>query len=155
MIEVWTMTAEHPRWEEVASFAENCSWRAGAELARLMREGAFPGWERVFAAAVDGRIAGFCTFTASDELPPERGLSPFIGFVFVGEGYRGQRLSGRMIEAVVEYARGCGFAQVYVMSGEEGLYEKYGFTPLGWEKTIYGTTDRLFARPVSPEKGTA
>ena len=148
MTEVFAMTAEHPRWADVVAFAEACSWRAGPALARLMRENAFPDWERVFAAAVDGEIAGYCTFTAHDEIPPEEGFTPFIGFVFVGEAYRGQRLAGRMIDAVMDYAASLGFPRVYIMSGEVGLYEKYGFAPLGEYRTIYGSTDRLFVRPV-------
>ena len=33
----------------VISYAENCSWRAGKELARLMRRNEFKDWEKVFA----------------------------------------------------------------------------------------------------------
>ena len=34
------------------------------------------------------------------------------------------------------------------MSGEVGLYEKYGFEKLGDYATIYGTTDQLFAKNI-------
>ena len=152
MTEVFTMAAGHPRWEETAAFAEQCSWRAGPALARQMRSGVLTDWERVFAVAEDGRIAGFCTLTRYDELPPERGLSPFVGFVFVDEAFRGRRLSGRLIEEAARYAASLGFANLYVMSGEEGLYEKFGFAPIGWEKTIYGPTERLFVLPLAPGK---
>ena len=30
------------------------------------------------------------------------------------------------------------------MSGEHGLYEKYGFEKIGEYRTIFGTTDQLF-----------
>jgi ribosomal protein S18 acetylase RimI-like enzyme len=32
------------------------------------------------------------------------------------------------------------------MSGEIGLYEKYGFTFLGMYDTIYGSVEQLFVR---------
>ena len=34
------------------------------------------------------------------------------------------------------------------MSGEQGLYEKYGFEKIGDFETIWGTTDQLFQKTV-------
>lgn len=147
MREYVLMAQGHRYWDETIALAERCSWRAGPSLAKKMRENGFLAWERVCAACLDGRVAGFCTFTANDELPEEYGFTPFIGYVFVDEPYRGNRLSGAMIESVLPYARGLGYKNLYVLSGETGLYEKYGFVKLGEYKTIYGTTDQLFVRP--------
>ena len=146
MTEIHAMTEEHPYWEPTIRFAEQCSWRAGPHLAREMRKSSFKDWERVFCAVVDGKVAGFCTLAKKDELPPSYGLSPFIGFVFVGEAFRGNRLSQRMINAATAYAGEIGFPKVYLMSGEIGLYEKYGFRKLGDYPTIYDTVDQLFCR---------
>ena len=134
----------HPLWSAAAGFALHRSWRAGAALAEKMTTNAFLPWERVFIAADRGRFAGFCTLAAQDELPAEHGLSPFIGFVFVDEAYRGRRLSGQLISAALRYAEALGYQAVYLMSGEKGLYEKYGFENMGEYKTIYGTVDQLF-----------
>ena len=71
------------------------------------------------------------------------------GFVFVDEGRRGNRISQGMIEAALRYAGSIGYETVYLMSGERGLYEKYGFTKLGDYDTIYGTRDQLFSRSTS------
>ena len=131
-------------WNELITYAENCSWRAGKELARLMREDKFRDWERVFAVRVNGRIAGFCTLAAKDAIPPELPYTPFIGFVFVDENFRGKRLSEQLIRKAVGYARETGFDKVYLVSGEVGLYEKYGFTKKGDLETIYGETEQLF-----------
>ena len=131
-------------WEETIAFAEKCSWRAGSELARQMRGDVFQGFERVFAASENGRIAGFCTLTEKDELSPEYPYSPFIGFVFVSEDLRGRRVSEQMIRSVLAYAESIGFDRVYLMSGETGLYEKYGFVKMGDYETIYGGSEQLF-----------
>ena len=109
----------------------------------------FLDWERVIAAVEDGCIAGYCTFSERDELPEEYGFSPFIGFVFVAEQYRGRRVSERMISRACRYADEQGFRVVYVVSGESGLYEKYGFEKLGDYKTIYGTRDQLFRKELT------
>lgn len=146
MTTILCITPAHPFWEKVIRFAEHCSWRAGKTLAEKMKNGDFLDWERVFCAVVDGEVAGFCTLTEKDELRLEYDFSPFIGFVFVGEAYRGNRLSEHMIGASTEYAQKLGFQKVYIMSGEIGLYEKYGFRKIGIFPTIYNTTDQLFER---------
>lgn len=143
-MEIYTLTSTHDKWESVAAFAEKCSWKAGKYLAELMRGDTFKEWERVFAAFENGEPVGFCTLSEKDELDPKYPYTPFIGFVFVDEAYRGNRLSGKMIEKVLEYAKSIGYDKVYVMSGERGLYEKYGFSYMGDYESIYGGTDQLF-----------
>ena len=96
-IEVLTFGDE--LWSRVIEYAETCSWGAGRVLAGKMRANDFEANERVIAALHDGDIAAFCTFSNRDELPPEYGFKPFVGFVFVDEKYRGCRLSGKLIDA--------------------------------------------------------
>lgn len=142
--EIRILAPGDPLWARAAAFARDCSWRAGPELARRMGEGSFLAWERVILALRGGEPAGFCTLSARDELPPDCTLTPFIGFVFVGEEHRGRRLSQRLLRAAADYAGSLGFGEVYLVSGEEGLYEKYGFRPLGLRRTVYGTEEQLF-----------
>ena len=139
------MQKDHNLWNKTISFAQSCSWKAGPVLAERMKENAFQNWERVIVAVENDGIVGFCTFTEKDELPEEYGYSPFIGFMFVDERYRGNRISEAMIRRVLSYAESIGFRTVYIMSGEHGLYEKYGFTVIGDYNTIYGTTDQLLS----------
>ena len=146
MTEIACMTQEHKFWNETICLADKCSWRAGPCLAQKMKSNDFQTWERVFAACVNGKVVGFCTFAEKDELPEEHRFTPFIGFVFVDEPYRGKRLSELLIQSVLSYARELGYEKVYLMSGEIGLYEKYGFEKLGDYQTIYGTIDQLFVK---------
>jgi len=139
------MQKDHNLWKKTISFAQSCSWKAGPVLAERMKENAFQNWERVIVAVENDGIVGFCTFTEKDELPEEYDYSPFIGFMFVDERYRGNRISEAMIRRVLSYAESIGFRTVYIMSGEHGLYEKYGFTVIGDYNTIYGTTDQLLS----------
>lgn len=108
-----------------------------------MKGNTFLEWERVCAACVDGKVAGFCTVAEKDELPEKYPFSSFIGFVFVSEQYRGKRLSERMIREAAAYVSTLGYQKLYIMSGETGFYEKYGFVKLGDYETIYGDTDQL------------
>ena len=143
-MEIQLICKGHPLWEKTMAFARGSSWSAGPFLANMMEKNAFRDWERV-AVAMDGeQPAGYCVFAEKDELPEEYGFSPFIGFVYVDEKYRGRRISEQMIHEVVRYAGTLGFRKVYLMSGEHGLYEKYGFEKIGEYRTIFGTTDQLF-----------
>ena len=154
-MEIHLIREGDPYWEETIAFARRCSWSAGPFLADKMTGNDFQDWERVAVAADGERIAGFCTFTERDELPDRYGYAPFIGFVFVDEAYRGRRLSERMIGSVLEYARSLGYRTVYIMSGEKGLYEKYGFSRIGDFETIFGTVDQLFKKDLRPQGGSA
>ena len=144
MTKLHLMTQGHPYWEETISLANRCSWRAGPLLAEKMKKNDFKEWERVCAACVGGKVAGFCIVAEKDELLEKYPFTPFIGFVFVAEEYRGKRLSEKMIQHGAAYACHLGYEQIHIMSGEIGLYEKYGFVKLGGFETIYGNVDQLF-----------
>ena len=116
-------------WEAVADYADNCSWHAGKLLAEQMRAHSFQTWERVFAAVEDKQIAGYCTFTEQDCIP-DVPYTPYIGFVFVGEEYRGHRLSEKMIRCAMAYAREQGFDKIYIVTDHVNLYEKFGFVKI-------------------------
>ena len=131
-------------WDKTISFAQSCSWKAGAYLADRMKVNSFKDWERVIVAVENEAIVGYCTLSERDELSEEYDYSPFIGFVFVDERHRGKRISEKMIQQTLSYAKSIGYRTVYIMSGEHGLYEKYGFEKIGDFHTIYGTTDQLF-----------
>lgn len=146
MSEIYALSQGHKFWKETLQMAAKCSWRAGPILSQKMANNEFNEWERVFCAVENGKVVGFCTLTEKDELPEKYGFTPFIGFVFVAEQYRGKRLSQLLINNATLYARELGYQKIYIMSGERGLYEKYGFVKLGDYKTIYDTTDQLFVK---------
>ena len=146
MLKILAISSVDAEWNKAADFAAHCSWSAGAFLADMMRNDRFLEWERVFVAVEGDDIVGFCDLTEKDEMPDGYDFTPFIGFVFVDEAHRGRRISEQMIDCASGHAASLGYDKVYVMSGEEGLYEKFGFTPLDEYKTIYGWTDRLFVR---------
>ena len=124
-------------------------------LAEKMKANDFENNERVLVALHGDEAAAFCTFTNRDELPKEYGFGPFIGFLFVAEKYRGtaclkkkKKKKKKMLNAASNVAREQGFSTIYLMSGEVGLYEKYGFIKVGDYKTIYGSVDQLFQSTV-------
>ncbi|CAI3577150.1 MAG: GNAT family N-acetyltransferase [Clostridium neonatale] len=123
------ITNKEELWNKVADFAQNCSWKAGKSLAQKILESKFEEWERVIVAIENENIAGFCSFTKKDSIE-DMEYTPYIGYMFVSELYRGERLSEGLIRVAINYAKKIGFNEVYIVSGEIGLYEKYGFVKI-------------------------
>ena len=132
-------------WENVAEFAENCSWKAGSSLAKQMREHKFLDWERVFVALDNENIDGFCTLAKTDCISDVT-YTPYIGFMFIGEQYRGNRLSEKLIVFALAYAKELGFDKVYLVSDHINLYEKYGFVKIGEKEAPWGELETIFMR---------
>lgn len=62
----------------------------------------------------------------SDYYPlPE--IFPWISTLFVSEDYRGNRISGKLIDFANQYAKNIGFDKTYIPTEFIGLYEKYGY----------------------------
>lgn len=134
-------------WEKLAEYADTCSWRAGKNLAKQLRINDFHDWERVFVALVDDCIAGYCTFAKTDCIPNVP-YTPYIGYMFVGEPYRGNRLSEKLIDYALGYAKELGFQRVYLVSDHVNLYEKYGFKKIDEKPAPWNpdTMETIFMR---------
>lgn len=148
-IQIKALTQKDTLWSKVATYAAACDWRAGPQLAEKMRSSAFDDWERVFAALCGEAVAGFCVFSKRDCIP-DVPYTPYIGYVFVDQAFRGHRLSQRMIEAALSYAKTLGFERVYLVSDHKNLYEKYGFCkidekPAPWDPSA---TETIFMRAI-------
>ena len=74
----------------------------------------------------NSKIAGYCALVVTDCIPGVP-YTPYISFMFVGEEYRGNRLSEQLILFALGYAKELDFTEVYLVSDHVNLYEKYGF----------------------------
>ena len=134
-------------WDKAIDFAENCSWAAGKHIAGMLRENRFTDWEAFFAAIEGDELIGYCSFLKEDYYPENR-YSPWISSVFVAESARGKRVSHKMIETVIAYAKEHQFSKVYIPSDITGFYEKCGFTPIDSLKNYGGGIDTIFMREI-------
>ena len=135
-----------PLADDLLSFVENFSWLDVKEhTVRLLNNWEFEEWETPSVAIMNGKIIGMATIMKSDYYPlPE--IFPWISTVFVSEDYRGNRISGKLIDFANQYAKEIGFANTYIPTEHIGLYEKYGYH---YVKDIvnYGNgIDRLYVK---------
>ena len=115
------ITSLDEMWNKVRDYAEKCSWKAGKALGRAMDSNTFTEWERVIVALNNEKICGYCTVAKTDCIPDVH-YTPYIGYLFVGEEYRGNRLSQELIRYSADYLKSIGFDKVYIVSEHENLY---------------------------------
>ena len=82
----------------------------GNHLASMMEQNAFTEWASIFAVVSKDKIIGFCTFLKTDYYPENR-YSLWISSISVDESYRGNRISEKMIETVIVYAKEQSFSK--------------------------------------------
>lgn len=140
-----SITSDDNMWEEVRQFAANCSWGAGKSLSQNMSDNTFTDWERVIVALYENNIAGYCTVAKSDCISNVP-YTPYIGYLFVDEKYRGHRLSQKLISYAMSYLRTLNFSQVFLVSDHENLYEKYGFKVIDKKPAPWGEMEKIYMR---------
>lgn len=135
-------------WNKYANKIVKVSWRAGASLAEKMNNHFFSDWERIIVGISGDELVCFCTVSKEDGLY-DNTFTPFIGYVFVEESYRGKRLSEQLLSYSEAYLKELGFKSIYIVSGEIGLYEKYGYKKIKDCVTIHGFTENLFEKKLN------
>lgn len=125
------------------SYAYNCSWKAGKSLAKAMMNNDFKDWERVIVAFDNNEICGYCTVAKTDCIP-NLIYTPYIGYLFVDEECRGNRLSQKLIVYSMKYLKSIGFDKVYLVSDHENLYEKYGFKVIDRKMSPWGSEEKIY-----------
>ena len=139
------ITSSDEMWNKVSQFAQNCSWRAGKTLSQDMSDKAFTDWERVIVALHENDIAGYCTVAKRDCIP-DVPYTPYIGYMFVHEKYRGHRLSQKLISYAMSYLKALGFHHVFLVSDHINLYEKYGFKVIDKKTAPWGNIEKIYMR---------
>ena len=137
------ITASDEMWNKVKSYAYNCSWKAGKSLAKAMMNNDFKDWERVIVAFDNNEICGYCTVAKTDCIP-NLIYTPYIGYLFVDEECRGNRMSQKLIVYSMKYLKSIGFDKVYLVSDHENLYEKYGFKVIDRKMSPWGSEEKIY-----------
>ncbi len=115
----------------------------GNSLANAMDKDLFTEWERVIIALDNQKICGYCTVAKTDCIP-DVCYTPYIGYMFVGEEYRGNRLSQKLIQYSMDYLKSIGFDKVHIVSDHENLYEKYGFEVIDYKTAPWGSVEKIY-----------
>ena len=122
-------------------------WGAGQYLYDLLRRDEIKelcgATTRVFLLTDNRQLVSFCTLAETDDVR-NIGLNPWIGFVYTFPQYRGHRYMGILLEHAYEIAKNDGATQLYISTGETGLYEKYGYSFYQIMKDMHGENSRIY-----------
>ena len=110
-----------------------------------MDNNAFTDWERIIVALDNEKICGYCTVSKTDCIP-DVSYTPYIGFMFIDELYRGKRLSQQLIQYAMNYLNSVGFEKVYLVSDHVNLYEKYGFSVIDRKIAPWGSEEKIYVQ---------
>ena len=132
--------------KKLVEFIKDFSWEDVKEhLLRKVKNWEYLEWETPFVAMIGDEIIGMVSVLKSDYYPISE-IFPWVTCIFVSEQYRGNRISGKLIDFANDYAKKQGFKKTYIPTEYVGLYEKYGYYYL---KDIinYGNgIDRLYVK---------
>lgn len=130
---------------------KNSDWVAGQYLYGLLKKRelkALCGENTKFLMLTNGgALISFCTYAEQDDVR-EPLLTPWVGFVYTFPKYRGKRRMGKLLEHAYLLAKADGYKQIYISTGEIGLYEKYGYSFWKMMKDIHGEDSRIYKNEI-------
>lgn len=122
-------------------------WAAGQYLYRLLKEEKLKELcgetTKVFLLTDNLQLVSFCTLSETDDVR-DTGIGPWIGFVYTFPRFRGHRNMGTLLDYAYRTARNDGAGQIYISTGETGLYEKYGYSFYQIMKDVNGEDSRIY-----------
>jgi N-acetylglutamate synthase-like GNAT family acetyltransferase len=144
-METYILDDSDDMWSHFAKLIGDVSWPAGKYLANEMLGGRLSDWERVIVLMDHDHLVGFCAVVQED-IVKNTGYSPFIGFVFVSEQYRGRGLSQTLVKLAESQIKQTGFHKAYIVTKHVGLYEKVGYQQIDTSVDQMGKKMRILAK---------
>jgi predicted acetyltransferase len=128
---------------------KECDWVAGKFLVELIQKNEVIKLlgqnTKVLLLINELELISFCTLSDIDDIETTD-LTPWIGFVYTFPKYRGNRYMGNLFNYAEQLAKSNGFSNIYISTDQEGIYEKYGFTFLGFMKDRCNVDSRLYTK---------
>lgn len=135
--------------EHWLSKIEGCDWDAGKYLAYLLKtNGLFDlvgEGSRVLMLTDGDELVSFCNLAKYDDVQPTE-LTPWSGWIYTFPAYRGRRLAGKLLEYAENLARKDGAVALHISTNHDGLYEKYGYEFLKYEKDVEGEDTKVYIK---------
>ena len=133
--------------KEYIAFLEQCKWSAAKFFADIIKEKTYEkhlGEKPTAFFLLDGEnIVSFCTLSQKDVIDDEK-LSPWIGFVYTSQQYRGNSYSKIVIDQALKIAKSKNCERVYLATDHIGLYEKFGFEYLENRIDVWNENSRIY-----------
>jgi predicted GNAT family N-acyltransferase len=128
-----------------------CDWNAGRYLAYLLKaNGLFDlvgENSRVLLLTEGDELISFCTLAKYDDVQPTE-LTPWIGWIYTFPKFRGNRMAGKLLEYAESLAKDDCAEAVHISTNHDGLYEKYGYRFLRYDKDVDGEDTKIYVKRI-------
>lgn len=128
---------------------DSCDWDAGKYLAHLIRSEELFGLvgedTKVLMLTEGDELVSFCTLAKYDDVQPTE-LTPWSGWIYTFPAYRGRRLAGELLKYTESVAKDSGATALHISTNHDGLYEKYGYEFLKYEKDVEGEDTKVYIK---------
>ena len=130
---------------------QKSDWAAGQFLYELITKNKLKELcgetTKVFLLTNGRQLVSFCTLAELDDVR-DTDIGPWIGFVYTFPQFRGHRYMGSLLDFAYQTAKNDGAEQVYISTGETGLYEKYGYSFYQMMKDMNGEDSRVYKKEI-------
>lgn len=130
-------------------------WGAAGFLYDLLSKGTFHELtgsnSRVLLLTDGDELISFCTYAEKDDIQPTD-LTPWMGFVYTFQKYRGHHYVGLLMEEIERLAIKEGVSEVYISTNHIGLYEKYGCEFKTEMKDMNGEPSRVYVKKIPADE---
>ena len=141
-------TENKNHWLEKIS---QCDWDAGQYLAYLLKSNGLFDLvgenSRVLLLTEGDELISFCTLAKYDDVQPTE-LTPWIGWIYTVPAFRGKRLAGKLLEYAESLAKDDCAEAVHISTNHDGLYEKYGYEFLRYDKDVEGEDTKIYVKRI-------
>lgn len=129
---------------------EKADWEAGKSLCRRIQTNTLiPKTKedpKLYLMISDqNELMAYAILAQKDDIQ-ETSLSPWIGYVYTYPAYRKQKLAQKLLTYCEEQAKAQGNAALYIATGHEGLYERYGYEFLDFMLDMHGHLSRVYRK---------
>lgn len=129
---------------------EKADWEAGKSLCRRIQTHDLISKTqedpKLYLMVNDqNQIMTYAVLAKQDDIP-STSLSPWIGYVYTYPSFRGQRLAQKLLNYCEKKAQDQGYSTIYISTGHEGLYERYGYEFLDTMLDMHGHLSRVYPK---------
>ena len=101
------------------------------------------GLPRFYLMLKDKEIVGCCSLIVNDFIS-RHDLMPWFASLYIKEQERGNRLSQKFFDHAKSEALNAGFNIIYLTTGHDGLYEKFGWERIEDGYDPHGNKTRIY-----------
>lgn len=113
------------------------------EIESIYQEALTPDtFPKIYALIINDTLIGTYTLDEKDDIDTET-YTPYLANVYIKEPYRNKGYGSYLIEDAKKRAEQLKYKELYLHSGIQNYYEKFGFTFIKEVQTAYGTK-RIF-----------